>query len=122
MKEVRRMQEQQATMVFKITDKAAEEILKVAKENNIENPILRVRVVPGGCSGFQYAMGFDDSVEDGDHVFEHGGVKVVIDSFSMPYVNGAELDYVVDFMGGGFTIRNPNATGSCGCGRSFSCG
>jgi len=115
-------EQQQTTMVFKITEKAAEEILKVAKENNIENPILRVRVVPGGCSGFQYAMGFDDTIEEGDHVFEQGGVKVVIDPFSMPYVNGAELDYVVDFMGGGFTIRNPNATGSCGCGSSFSCG
>ncbi len=117
------MQEQgQTAMVFNITDKAAEEILKVAKENNIENPILRVRVVPGGCSGFQYAMGFDDTVEESDSVFEHGGVKVVIDQFSMPYVNGAELDFVVDFMGGGFTIRNPNASGSCGCGSSFSCG
>ncbi len=116
------MEQQQATMTFKVSDKAAEEILKVAKENNIENPILRVRVVPGGCSGFQYAMGFDENIDDNDHVFEHQGVKVVIDSFSMPYVNGAELDYVVDFMGGGFTIRNPNATGSCGCGSSFSCG
>ncbi|EDP74505.1 iron-sulfur cluster insertion protein ErpA [Hydrogenivirga sp. 128-5-R1-1] len=116
------MQEQQTTMVFKVTEKAAEEIKKVAQENNIENPILRVRVVPGGCSGFQYAMGFDDTIEEGDHVFEQGDVKVVIDAFSMPYVNGAELDYVVDFMGGGFTIRNPNATGGCGCGSSFSCG
>ncbi len=115
------MQENQTVMVFKVTDKAAEEIMRVAKENNIENPILRVRVVPGGCSGYQYAIGFDENVEEGDYVFEHGGVKVVIDTFSMPYVNGAELDYVVDFMGGGFTIRNPNTTGGCGCGSSFSC-
>jgi len=116
------MQEQAQQFIFKVTDKAVEEIKKVAQENNIENPILRIRVVPGGCSGFQYAMGFDDTVGGGDHVFEYDGVKVVIDPFSMPYVNGAELDYVVDFMGGGFTIRNPNATGSCGCGNSFSCG
>ncbi len=116
------MQEQAQEFVFKVTEKAIEEIKKVAKENNIENPILRVRVVPGGCSGFQYAMGFDENIEKDDHVFEYDGVKVVIDPFSMPYVNGAELDYVVDFMGGGFTIRNPNATGSCGCGNSFSCG
>jgi len=115
------MQEQQVTMVFRITDKAAEEIIRVAKENNIENPILRVRVVPGGCSGFQYAMGFEENTEEGDYVFEHKGVKVAIDPFSMPYINGAELDYVVDFMGGGFTIRNPNASGGCGCGSSFSC-
>lgn len=116
------MQEQAQQFIFKVTEKAVEEIKKVAQENNIESPILRIRVVPGGCSGFQYAMGFDDALEEGDHVFEYDGVKVVIDSFSMPYVNGAELDYVVDFMGGGFTIRNPNTTGSCGCGNSFSCG
>jgi len=110
------MQEQAQEYTFYVTDKAVEEIKKVAQENKIENPILRVRVVPGGCSGFQYAMGFDEKVEEEDHVFEFDGVKVVIDPFSMPYVNGAELDYVVDFMGGGFTIRNPNTMGSCGCG------
>ncbi len=108
-------------MVFKVTEKAVEEIKRIAKENNIDNAILRIRVVPGGCSGFQYAMGFDDTVEETDNVFEYDNIKVVIDQFSMPYVNGAELDFVVDFMGGGFTIRNPNVTGSCGCGNSFSC-
>jgi iron-sulfur cluster assembly protein len=113
---------QQSAVNFFVTEKASQEVLRIAQENNITEPILRIRVVPGGCSGFQYAMGFDDTVEEGDHVFEYGGLKVVIDQFSMPYVNNAELDYVVDFMGGGFTIKNPNVTGSCGCGSSFSCG
>ncbi len=115
------MERNETAAVFKVTEKAVEEIKKIAKENNIENAILRIRVVPGGCSGFQYAMGFDDTIEETDNVFEYDSVKVVIDQFSMPYVNGAELDFVVDFMGGGFTIRNPNITGSCGCGNSFSC-
>ncbi len=115
------MERNETTAVFKVTEKAVEEIKRIAKENNIENAILRIRVVPGGCSGFQYAMGFDDTVEESDNVFEYDSIKVVIDQYSMPYVNGAELDFIVDFMGGGFTIRNPNITGSCGCGNSFSC-
>ena len=92
---------------FFATEKAVQEVLRIAQENNITEPILRIRVVPGGCSGFQYAMGFDDTIEEGDNVFEFGGLKIAIDQFSMPYVNNAELDYVMDFMGGGFTIKNP---------------
>ena len=114
------MEAKRVEYTFKVTDRAVEEVLKIAKENKVEEPVLRIRVVPGGCSGYQYAMGFD-KVEEEDYIFEFGNLKVVIDQHSMPFVNGAELDYVVDFMGGGFTIRNPNATGSCGCGNSFSC-
>jgi len=113
---------QKAGFNFFATEKAVQEVLRIAQENNITEPILRIRVVPGGCSGFQYAMGFDDTIEEGDNVFEFGGLKIAIDQFSMPYVNNAELDYVMDFMGGGFTIKNPNVSGSCGCGSSFSCG
>ncbi len=112
----------QTTVNFYVTETAAEEIKKIAEQENIENPILRVRVVPGGCSGFQYAMGFDEAINDNDQVIElANGVKVAIDEFSAPYINGATLDYVKDFMGGGFTIKNPNAMNSCGCGNSFSC-
>ncbi|HAV40421.1 MAG TPA: iron-sulfur cluster assembly accessory protein, partial [Aquificaceae bacterium] len=64
---------------FFATDKAVQEVLRIAQENNITEPILRIRVVPGGCSGFQYAMGFDDTIEEGDNVFEFGGLKIVID-------------------------------------------
>ncbi len=112
----------QATVNFKVTEAAANEIKRIAQEQGIENPILRVRVVPGGCSGFQYAMGFDEQITENDKVVElENGVKIVIDEFSAPYIGGAELDYVNDFMGGGFTIKNPNAASSCGCGNSFSC-
>ena len=112
----------QTTVNFYVTEVAAEEIKKIADQENIQNPILRIRVVPGGCSGFQYAMGFDEATNENDQVIElSNGVKVAIDEFSAPYINGATLDYVKDFMGGGFTIKNPNAMNSCGCGNSFSC-
>lgn len=112
----------QTTVNFYVTDTAAEEIKKIAEQENIQNPILRVRVVPGGCSGFQYAMGFDEATNENDHIIElSNGVKIAIDEFSAPYINGATLDYVKDFMGGGFTIKNPNSMNSCGCGNSFSC-
>ncbi len=110
------------TVVFTVTETAANEIKKIADEQGIENPVLRVRVVPGGCSGFQYAMGFDEEITENDKIIEaENGVKIAIDEFSAPYINGAVLDYVTDFMGGGFTIKNPNTSGSCGCGSSFSC-
>lgn len=114
------MQQQTENLVI-VTESAANEIKKIAQEQGIENPILRIRVVPGGCSGFQYAMGFDEELTENDKVTEVDGVKVVVDEFSAPYIKGATLDYITDFMGGGFTIKNPNASGSCGCGSSFSC-
>lgn len=111
------------TISFIVTEPAAKELKRIADENQINNPTLRIRIVPGGCSGFQYAMGFDDEVAENDIVIDYGnGVKVAIDEFSAPYINGAVLDYTMDFMGGGFTIKNPNAAKSCGCGNSFSCG
>jgi iron-sulfur cluster assembly protein len=110
------------TVNFTLTETAVKELMRIAKEEaKIENPILRIRVVPGGCSGFQYAMGFDDEITENDIVFDTNGLKVAIDEFSAPYLNGAVLDYISDFMSSGFAIKNPNATGSCGCGKSF-CG
>jgi len=106
--------------MFEVTTKATEEIRKLLLEEEDANLALRVRVVPGGCSGFSYEMGFDDATEDTDKVFENDGVKVVIDEMSVPYLNGAILDYTDGFQGQGFTIRNPNATGTCGCGSSFN--
>jgi iron-sulfur cluster assembly accessory protein len=80
---------------------------------------LRVKVIPGGCSGFEYAMTFDRP-EDGDEVVEQHGVKVIIDRMSVPYLLGSEFDYEEGFQGAGFRINNPNSTGSCGCGKSFT--
>jgi len=106
--------------MFTVTTKAADEIKKLLSEENIQNAFLRVRVVPGGCSGFSYEMGFDDETEDSDQLFEKEGVKVAIDELSLPYLQGAVLDYKDGLNGTGFSINNPNATGSCGCGQSFT--
>jgi iron-sulfur cluster assembly protein len=106
--------------MFTVTTKATEEIKKLLSEENIPNAVLRVRVVPGGCSGFSYEMGFDDETEESDKLFENEGVKVAIDELSLPYLEGAILDYKDGLNGTGFSINNPNAKGSCGCGSSFN--
>ena len=79
---------------------------------------LRVQVVPGGCSGFEYDLSLS-APEDGDEVVENDGVRVIVDRYSVPYLLGMELDYEEGFQGAGFLINNPNASASCGCGKSF---
>jgi iron-sulfur cluster assembly protein len=106
--------------MFEVTTKAASEIKRLLEGEDIPNAVLRVRVVPGGCSGFSYEMGFDDMTEDTDKIFEVEGIKVAIDEFSYPYLEGATLDYSDGLHGTGFKINNPNAKGSCGCGSSFT--
>jgi len=81
---------------------------------------LRVAVLPGGCSGFQYGLNIEDAPEADDEVLDLEGVRVFVDPFSAQYLNGVEIDYVSSMMGQGFTFRNPNATGGCGCGSSFT--
>ncbi|MSR36584.1 MAG: iron-sulfur cluster assembly accessory protein [Gemmatimonadetes bacterium] len=81
---------------------------------------LRVAVLPGGCSGFQYGLNIEDSPEGDDEVIEVAGVKVFVDPFSAQYLEGVEIDYVSTMMGAGFSFRNPNASGGCGCGSSFT--
>jgi iron-sulfur cluster assembly accessory protein len=88
---------------------------------NIPEGGLRIYVQGGGCSGFSYGMVLDEAAE-GDQVFETDGIKVIVDPMSLRYLEGAEVDYKEDLMGGGFAIKNPNATSSCGCGHSFSAG
>ncbi len=106
--------------MFSVTTKAASEIKKLLAEESIPNAVLRVRVVPGGCSGFSYEMGFDDEIEKSDEVIESDGVRVAIDELSLPYLQGGVLDFNDGLNGTGFAINNPNATGSCGCGQSFN--
>ena len=106
--------------MFSVTTKAVSEIKKLLAEENIPNAVLRVRVVPGGCSGFSYEMGFDDEIEKSDEVIESDGVRVAIDELSLPYLQGGVLDFNDGLNGTGFAISNPNATGSCGCGQSFN--
>ena len=106
--------------MFSVTTKAASEIKKLLAEENIPEGVLRVRVVPGGCSGFSYEMGFDDEIEKSDEIVETDGVRVAIDELSYPYLKGGILDFNDGLNGTGFAISNPNATGSCGCGQSFN--
>ena len=81
---------------------------------------LRVAVLPGGCSGFQYSLNIEDAPEGDDEVLEVEGVKLFVDPFSAQYLEGVEVDYVSSMMGSGFAFRNPNAAGGCGCGSSFT--
>jgi iron-sulfur cluster assembly accessory protein len=106
--------------MFEVTAKAATEIKRLLEAENITNAVLRVRVVPGGCSGFSYEMGFDDVTEETDSIIETDGIKVAIDEWSLPYLQGAVLDYADGLHGTGFSLKNPNAKGSCGCGSSFT--
>src|SRR6266508_5059157 len=105
-----------------VTEKTAYEIKKfmTSEEGLPETAGLRVRVVPGGCSGFQYSLNIEEESRQGDFVLDKSGVKLFVDMFSAQYLNGVQIDYVTNVMGSGFTFTNPNATGSCGCGSSFT--
>ena len=81
---------------------------------------LRVAVLPGGCSGFQYGLNIEDGPEADDEIFDLEGVRVFVDPFSVQYLEGIEIDYVTGMMGSGFSFQNPNASGGCGCGSSFT--
>lgn len=106
--------------MFHITSKAAEEIRKLLDQEEMPEAFLRVRIIPGGCSGFEYEMGFDDETDETDNIFEADGVRVAIDELSYPYLDGSTLDFDSGLNATGFSIKNPNATGSCGCGQSFT--
>jgi len=103
-----------------LTEKAAEKFRELAaQESEGEATVLRVAIQGGGCSGYQYALGFDRGPQDGDNVLESNGVRIVVDPFSAPYLSGSEIDFVDALMGAGFAISNPNVASSCGCGSSF---
>jgi len=109
---------EQSTFIS-ITDKAAEKARTILMERGIENGALRVFVVGGGCSGYQYGMAIARGREEGDIAVEMSGVTMLVDEESAPMLDGAEVDYVEDLMKSGFTIFNPNAVKSCACGSSF---
>lgn len=102
-----------------LTDGAADKLRELIAAEDIPVGGLRVQVVPGGCSGFEYSLALA-SAEDGDEVVEDDGARVFIDRLSIPYLIGAEFDYEDSFQGAGFIIKNPNADSSCGCGKSFT--
>ena len=105
-----------------VSEPAAAEIQKFmsSEEGLPESAGLRVRVVPGGCSGFQYSLNIEENSREGDFILDDKGVRLFVDMFSAQYLSGVEIDYVTNVMGSGFTFKNPNATGSCGCGSSFT--
>jgi iron-sulfur cluster assembly protein len=103
-----------------VTPTAAAKIKELmAEDPEGETMVLRVAIQGGGCSGFQYGLGFDTAAAEGDHELELQGVQVVVDPFSAPYLQGATIDYLNGLQESGFKIDNPNAVSSCGCGHSF---
>ena len=103
-----------------VTEAAARKVVELRAREGKESARLRLFVKSGGCSGFSYGLAFDDKLNKGDRVEDHAGVPIVIDSFSVQHVDGAEIDYVDSLMGSGFAINNPNAVSSCACGSSFN--
>ena len=103
-----------------LTDSAAVKVRQLIESEGEENLALRVAVRPGGCSGFSYEMFFDTDIAAADVTLDQGGVKVVVDPSSAQMLTGATLDYKDGLQGAGFSINNPNAQRTCGCGQSFS--
>jgi iron-sulfur cluster assembly protein len=106
--------------MINLTDQAKTQLRGLMSEQGLEDLGLRVFVSPGGCSGFQYGMRFEDTAMEGDSIESAEGIKLYVDEFSAEYLEGAEIDYVDELMGGGFTVHNPNAITSCSCGQSFT--
>jgi iron-sulfur cluster assembly accessory protein len=112
--------ERPTDVVLDLTPLAAEKVRELmASEPDAGSLVLRVAIQGGGCSGFQYGLGFDSGVAEGDHELVLEGVRVVVDPFSAPYLQGARIDYLNGLQESGFKIDNPNAVSSCGCGHSF---
>ncbi|HUB69418.1 MAG TPA: iron-sulfur cluster insertion protein ErpA [Acidimicrobiales bacterium] len=108
------------TETLALTDGASAKVKELLEEEGNSELFLRVAVRPGGCSGYSYEMFFDTELVDDDLQSETGGVKVVVDPASAALLTGATLDYKDGLQGAGFSINNPNATRTCGCGQSFS--
>ena len=104
--------------VVALTDIAAEKIGALLSDEEHAQAGLRVAVRGGGCSGFQYQLALDET-RDGDQVFDHDGIRIIVDELSMRYVDGSTVDYTESLMGSGFQVNNPNVVAACGCGSSF---
>jgi len=110
---------QHRTDSINVSDAAAAKVKSLLEQEGRDDLQLRIAVQPGGCSGLRYQLFFDERNLDGDVVSDFDGVAVVVDRMSVPYLNGATIDFVDSIEKQGFTIDNPNATGSCACGDSF---
>jgi iron-sulfur cluster assembly accessory protein len=108
-------------MTITVTPNAVAEVQKFMEEQGAADTAgLRVAVLPGGCSGFQYGLNIEDEPQDDDEIVDLNGIRLFVDPFSGQYLQGVEIDYVTTMMGAGFTFKNPNASGGCGCGSSFN--
>ena len=103
-----------------IGDRAVDKLKELFAEENNPDLKLRVFVQGGGCAGFSYGFTFDQDQNDDDFAFDKDSIKILVDSMSMQYLQGAEIDYKEDLMGSSFVINNPNASSTCGCGSSFA--
>ncbi len=103
-----------------LTPKAIEMVKDAMNRENMSGYGIRVGVVGGGCSGFQYSMDFENTERDGDTIVEQDGIKLYVDPMSSMYLQGVTVDYVVGLQGAGFKFTNPNARNTCGCGQSFT--
>ena len=112
----------QPEVLVTITSVAGTEVKKFMQQENVDPAKggLRVSVQPGGCSGFKYGLLIEDEAAEDDLIVDQGDWRVFVDPFSAQYLNGVTIDYVSSMQGSGFTFKNPNATGGCGCGSSFS--
>jgi iron-sulfur cluster insertion protein len=104
---------------FSVSESAAKRIAFLASKE-AKPVMMRVAVLGGGCSGFQYNFSFEEQSNDDDLLIERNGARVVVDATSLELLKGSELDYVEEMVGSAFQVKNPNATSSCGCGNSFS--
>lgn len=106
--------------ILRVTEGAASRVRALADREGRAEPILRLRVVAGGCDGFSYRLSLEDASADDDLVFERDGVRVVVDPRSVPLVRGSTLEFSDALLGGGLKVRNPNTSHECACGESFS--
>jgi iron-sulfur cluster assembly protein len=106
--------------MISLTNQAVDQLKTLMQQQGLEEVGLRVFVSPGGCSGFNYGMQFESMALEGDTIASRDGIQLYVDEFSAQYLEGAEIDYVDELMGGGFTVHNPNAISSCSCGQSFT--
>lgn len=113
---------QQPTITLTLSPRAAEEVRRFIADEKVpeETAGLRIGVMPGGCSGFRYSLNLEEKPLDDDVVLESHGIRMFVDAFSTQYLNGVNIDYKSNFQESGFAFENPNATGGCGCGSSFT--